>query len=263
MKKQRFFGFTTFLLLTIFCFPTSIFAETVILKSREKIEGTITEKTDEYITIDFYGASLRYYLEDIESIDGEKLALSSAKEETVSPDAGYAQEGEYYINEGYGIRIWCPKELVIFDRKTHPDLFRALLEAAQSRPDINATPICALGRGNNLNDSNPIIMITVEQLQDDSGDLATEDMVELLNETFKQASLPAGTSIVKYPSLLTINGKKFVNFATVAQGGKVKAMGYQFIKARKLYIISCSAKSDTFDAYKAVFKNIAGSIEVY
>lgn len=70
------------LFLIIFNIPTSVFAETIILKSRQKIEGKIIERTDECIKIDFYGVILTYYLDEIDSIEqntNAREALTNSK----------------------------------------------------------------------------------------------------------------------------------------------------------------------------------------
>ena len=54
---------------------SSIYAEIIVLKSGKKIEGKIIEKTDEAIKIDFQGVPLTYYLNDIESINGNKIDI--------------------------------------------------------------------------------------------------------------------------------------------------------------------------------------------
>lgn len=81
MQKKRLFWLTIVLILTSLCLPTLIFAETIILKTGERIEGKIIEETDKYIKIDFYGMALPYYFEDIESIDGKRVVLPSSKKE--------------------------------------------------------------------------------------------------------------------------------------------------------------------------------------
>lgn len=64
------------LLLIALIFPSFIFAETIILKSGEKVEGKIIERTDDYIRIDFYDVPLTYYLKNIKSIDGKENIYS-------------------------------------------------------------------------------------------------------------------------------------------------------------------------------------------
>jgi len=62
----------------VICFlvlPFVSFAETIILKSGEKMERDIIERTDEYIKIDFYGSIMSYALDEIESIDGKKVVV--------------------------------------------------------------------------------------------------------------------------------------------------------------------------------------------
>ena len=62
--------FSIFFLLTI-----PVFAETILLKSGKKVEGEIIGQTDKYIKIDFQGLPITYYLDDIESINGEKISV--------------------------------------------------------------------------------------------------------------------------------------------------------------------------------------------
>lgn len=77
MKKK---GLAILVLTICLYFPSSAFAETIILKSGQKVEGKIIKKTDKYIQIDFPGVPLTYFLNEIESIDGQKLG--SAKEDS-------------------------------------------------------------------------------------------------------------------------------------------------------------------------------------
>ena len=55
------------------------FAETIVLKSGNTIEGKMLERTDEYIKIDFEEAPLTYFMDEIDSIDGQKVGLTSKK----------------------------------------------------------------------------------------------------------------------------------------------------------------------------------------
>ncbi|MBM3251389.1 MAG: hypothetical protein FJZ11_01230, partial [Candidatus Omnitrophica bacterium] len=57
------------LILSLFL-QNNTFAETIVLKSGKTIEGKIIERTDEDITIDFYGVPVPYFLDQIESVDG-------------------------------------------------------------------------------------------------------------------------------------------------------------------------------------------------
>lgn len=55
----------------IFCFTFSFisWADTIYLKSGDTMDGTILEETDDYVRLDFYGASMTFYRSDIERID--------------------------------------------------------------------------------------------------------------------------------------------------------------------------------------------------
>lgn len=51
----------------------SVYAETIVLKSGQTVEGKLIEKTDKYIKIDFQGVPLTYYFDEINTINGQKL----------------------------------------------------------------------------------------------------------------------------------------------------------------------------------------------
>ena len=71
------------ILLVALCtsFSTSVFAETIILKSGSTVEGKIIEKTDKYLKIDFQGVVLTYASDEIERIDEKnKINLTSSDE---------------------------------------------------------------------------------------------------------------------------------------------------------------------------------------
>lgn len=56
--------------------PAVIHAETIVLRSGKSIEGTLLEKTADSVKLDIGGAVLTYYLDDIETIDGKKVAAA-------------------------------------------------------------------------------------------------------------------------------------------------------------------------------------------
>ena len=63
----------TLLLVLSLCFPAFIFAETIVLKTGEKIEGEVVKKTDKYLAVELNsGKYVIYFLNEIESI-GEKI----------------------------------------------------------------------------------------------------------------------------------------------------------------------------------------------
>ena len=44
------------------------FSETILLKSGQKIEGRVAEKTDQYVKVDFMGVDIVYYNDEVASI---------------------------------------------------------------------------------------------------------------------------------------------------------------------------------------------------
>lgn len=76
-------------LILVIClqFSASAFAETIVLKSGEIVEGKLIEKTDKYIKIDFQGVPLAYFLDEIQKVDIQETA-----------DSAY-QKGENYMSQ--------------------------------------------------------------------------------------------------------------------------------------------------------------------
>jgi tetratricopeptide (TPR) repeat protein len=69
------------LLAAVLYSPAPVFAETIVLKSGQKIEGRILEKTDKYIKIDFQGMPLTYYVDDIARIESTHNEMAKIADE--------------------------------------------------------------------------------------------------------------------------------------------------------------------------------------
>ncbi|MFY9402910.1 MAG: hypothetical protein WAQ07_05845 [Candidatus Omnitrophota bacterium] len=68
------------LMLVVLFFVPYLFAETILLKTGQRIEGDIIERTDEYIKISFQGVDLTYYNDEIDSVSqGAANLLSPEK----------------------------------------------------------------------------------------------------------------------------------------------------------------------------------------
>ena len=67
-------------------FLNHLSAETVILKSGQKVEGKIKERTDKYVKIEFQGLELVYYQDEIASIvESSKRASVSGQDLSFKP----------------------------------------------------------------------------------------------------------------------------------------------------------------------------------
>jgi len=76
MEKKRLLCLVMASALTGLCLSSFVFAETIILKSGERIEGKIIERTDKYIKIDYNGVAVPLSVEEIESVEKqEKVSL--------------------------------------------------------------------------------------------------------------------------------------------------------------------------------------------
>lgn len=74
---------------------SSSYAASIKLKNGQSVEGKILEKTNSYIKIDFYGVPLTYFLDQIDTIDGEHVYAPAASQ--VGPT--YAREPKQIFQE--------------------------------------------------------------------------------------------------------------------------------------------------------------------
>ena len=95
MKKQQ---LMILLLGFSLCFPTYIFAETIILKSGKVIEAKILERTDEYIKIELDGIPIYYEHKYIKSIHED--SDSSIADFDVSSISSYFERAVEYVSRG-------------------------------------------------------------------------------------------------------------------------------------------------------------------
>lgn len=100
------------ILVVALLFPRNLSAETIYLKSGKKVEGKIIERTNSYIKVDFMGAPITYFTNEIDKIEGsqEPWAVSAPLSPTLS--------GKLYVNEEYRFEIVEPKGWFTRDSKT-------------------------------------------------------------------------------------------------------------------------------------------------
>ncbi|MDD5584597.1 MAG: hypothetical protein PHV55_06055 [Candidatus Omnitrophica bacterium] len=92
---------------------SSAYAETVILKSGKTVEGKIIEKTGEYVRLNFCGVDLKYYLEEIASIDEkpiktEPLPQPAAQPQPEEPFPVDTTPKESFENNEWGYSLQYP-----------------------------------------------------------------------------------------------------------------------------------------------------------
>jgi len=72
-------------------------AETIKLKNGQIVEGKIIERTDKYLKVDLYGASVVYYLEEIDKIDESQTVDSEKPAKSLTP-TDIESQNEMIIN---------------------------------------------------------------------------------------------------------------------------------------------------------------------
>lgn len=114
-----------------------VLAETIILKSGEKVEGKIVEKGDTYIKVDFFGVPLTHYLSDIETIDGQPVGLA----QTVNPQ-GNPPGKQVLPGTQESRNLFTSKEAmdqaIFYSRKGDYDMaLRVFKDALYPNPDLH------------------------------------------------------------------------------------------------------------------------------
>lgn len=84
MARRLYYLFVLILVLTL---SSVCFAQTFLLKTGDKVEGNLVERTDKYIKVEFAGANITYYLDEIDSINGEKIISGPA--DNIEPEVNF------------------------------------------------------------------------------------------------------------------------------------------------------------------------------
>lgn len=79
-----------------------------MLKSGQQIEGKIIERTDKYVKIDFNGAPLTYFFDEISEINGEKAVSLTVDKKSISDDSSQLVGDIIYLKSGQKLlgKIW-------------------------------------------------------------------------------------------------------------------------------------------------------------
>ncbi|MBM3243661.1 MAG: hypothetical protein FJZ12_02335 [Candidatus Omnitrophica bacterium] len=128
----------TFLTIMFFAALTCAFADTVTLKSGQKVEGKIVEKTDKYLKIDFEGVLLTYFQDEVLSIqDSGKSAVGFNQGSGLSFNPAYAPIDFAGLAKNYPVNADVKKELDMDPSQitaSLPKEYQELIQTLQSNP---------------------------------------------------------------------------------------------------------------------------------
>jgi hypothetical protein len=175
--------------------------------------------------------------------------------------AYFTGEGEYYINKKYGIKIWYPRDWQVSDRNTNPEVFKILLAIT---PPVAGDLICVLGYGEDWMNLKAQIMLFILKFRDNLRGSSVEDLVRLMERSIRQNPLPGGYRRIEDPTVIVINGEKYVRYAVtgITQGVKLTNTYYSFLEGLKFCTVACSTEPEKIDIYEPVFEKIVSSIVI-
>jgi hypothetical protein len=249
MGKER---LIILLLLASLSFPALSFAETIILKSGQEIEGKVIEKTDKYIKIDFEGAQLTYFFDDIKTIDGNKLLKEDLKAESAIkpgeiPKPSVSSENVFvlYTNTEYGFSLKKPSDWLIDDK---------IIKLSVTPDGSELTRVCHLAARNKYGFPDVGVVFSQPKAQNSADDLA--------------ANMAAGGgSFIQKPSVITIDNTKVVKFISEAVGDFPENKhaiieNYIFLGTDNGFWMNMTSFSDEYENYKPIFEKIAESFKI-
>ena len=246
--------------IAVFFLSSLCFAETVVLKSGKTVEGKLIEKTDEYIKIDFLGAPLTYFLDEIESIDGNKLipplVTEDKKLSNSSNPSSFSElldKDVYYAPEGYDIKIKIPKGWHMANKTINADTFNLLGKAMREKEGLEPIVIFLKDSG----DEECPVMISLGVRQTRPNITITQRM-EHIAGVITQAEKDGESEIIDKPEVMG-NGK-IIRYSE--NRGKLYTYQYIFQKGDQLFFVFCDVCPRIInEEYKALFNEIGGSID--
>ncbi len=92
MKKRMVIVFATAVWIFI---PLIVSAEVIHLKTGKVVEGKLINKTAEYVEVEFNGTPIKYYLDEIDMVDGQAASAGSPAQGAVPPVVSAGAPREY------------------------------------------------------------------------------------------------------------------------------------------------------------------------
>ncbi|MBM3248472.1 MAG: hypothetical protein FJZ10_03495 [Candidatus Omnitrophica bacterium] len=249
MEKKIFIAVFLLILMSSFAF-----AETIILKSGQKHEGKIVERTDEYIKIDIgVGMPVTYFLDEIEKIDKD-LTITTRNE-------------NIYINEEYGISLVFPQNWHVYEggnlRKTI-EIEAKLIGSSYSDYEKSNEKILVkvfkdpYGSPGKINPNIIVSTIDIHSLN-----MTVNHPLDYLSAILPYFQAMKNFSLLQEPKTLMINNSesaKMVYEQNLLEDLKLRTTFLCFIKNSRVMIFSFTSLGDEED--ESIFDEVIKSINI-
>lgn len=255
MEKKK---FLIKLLLLSLCFPNFVFADTIILKSGQKIEGKIIQITDKYVKLELEGMPLTYYLEDIQSINAEKLYIignpkdsnSTVKYQILSKENGDGlEEGEQivifpnylmYIHGLYKFKVILPPN------------WSKIYQNERKPKDLGKIVSIAFGVKNTIT---PIFHIMIKKTENTNIEDELKEHIDSLKES-------EGFKLKNEPERLVINELGAIK-VIYSSKSPLNVVMYLILKDGVAYYLDFAYETlDEYNRYYGEFEQILKSIGI-
>jgi len=271
-------------LIILFCSSNLSFAEEIFLKSGKMANGKIIEKNHNYIKIYSDGLTMPYWMEEIQSIDGQDIDTwkKNNKESILNTAEPEENLGDklYYINQKYNIKLKIPQNWNVLSRDKNTEYFNLL---KNMMPSSAAELVCFMSENpSNVTSGpdsqyNPLPLITIAQkvitLQNQDAVINARQAIANTIENQKQriATEENGSSNSRIGFALVKNtlGEQIIRFPKIeeapspGENKKILYTTYMYSHINKentkmySYIMMCGCWLDDADRYINTLDEVA------
>ena len=223
-------------------FCSIAFAETIVLKSGKTVEGKMTERTDDHISIDIEGVPVAYFLDDIESIDGKQILVEANEPKTQAESTPAVPETQKNLSperdynkdlQSWGIRFSPPEGWILNpDSKENSLMFVDVPGADKENAIISISPAVFSPSPNAFKISLAMMESSMKLTSDGTKTIGN------IEYNILDRNIP------------------FIN------GRIMKQRMYIFFKDKRVFKIFCGAYEDSFDKYLPIFEKSINTYEV-
>jgi hypothetical protein len=284
-----------YLIIIMFLIINTAFAETVILKSGKRLEGTIVEKTDKYIKIDIgLGMPITYFLDEIENIE---VSSAPPKEKTETTLAEPKTADNIYLDEETGASLVFPEGWFVvsgkekreqkkkeIEERFSAENFEEFMQKKQAKDESSVSPTIQEKEATTaffdkmkkvVLDFFPLVSayrynpeITNDEtniiIQFRTKDLTEFDRLETIKSEIQLMKNVTKGTFVELPQEIIVNGIKGIRVGIEStRRGLPRIESYcYFLNADKEYSFVLLCNSQDYPTVKADFDKIINSLEI-
>lgn len=240
-------------LIFLFFVSTSLYADTITLKSGKIVEGRIVQETDDYIKVKSSGFTLTYFKDAISKIEKEVKQLSKQEElKQLAEDIDWAENQKKEPEQDTLFLQEFSNDYISLKKPAIWELTSQYLYPYKSFCQRDLTVIshkAAYDEG----------LIIFGQKDRPKKPLSFNNIIKYIEEEIDQEK------VVNRPSIKYLNGERVINFALNKEYNSkaVVADITVLFRGKRWYVLELVVLENKFLAYRDMFKEIKEAIELH